>query len=100
MSNFFINSNSDEPSPGLSLKGRGILVVCFFLGALFQNVRAEDAKPQVERKPVELTEAARRLHSSSLVIDGHNDMPWEIRKQGSSSFDKMDISHPQKTLQT
>ena len=47
-----------------------------------------------------LTEAARKLHASSLVIDGHNDMPWELRKQGASSFDKMDISKPQPTLQT
>ena len=34
------------------------------------------------------------------MIDGHNDMPWEIRKQGSSEFSKMDISQPQPTLQT
>ena len=34
------------------------------------------------------------------MIDGHNDMPWEIRKQGSSSFDKIDISKPQPKLQT
>ena len=34
------------------------------------------------------------------MIDGHNDMPWEIRKQGSSSFDKLDISKPQPKLQT
>jgi membrane dipeptidase len=61
---------------------------------------AEDARPQADRAPVNVSEAARKLHSSSLVIDGHNDMPWEIRKQGSSSFDKMDISKPQKTLQT
>ena len=27
-------------------------------------------------------------------------MPWEIRKQGSRSFDKMDISKPQPSLQT
>ncbi len=27
-------------------------------------------------------------------------MPWEIRKQGSSNFDKLDIAQPQPTLQT
>ena len=47
-----------------------------------------------------LTEAARKIHQSALVIDGHNDLPWELRKQGSLSFDKLDISKPQKTLQT
>src|SRR6476620_3115878 len=100
MDALMVNSSSNEPSPGPSLLGRGILVACLCLGALFQNVRADDAKPQGERAPVKVTEAARKLHSSSLVIDGHNDLPWEVRKQGSSSFDKMDISKPQKTLQT
>ena len=40
---------------------------------------AEDNRP-----PVVLTERARKLHDSALVIDGHNDMPWEIRKQADS----------------
>ncbi len=60
----------------------------------------EDATPQADRPPIVLTDAARKLHSSSLVIDGHNDMPWELRKQASSNFDKMDISKPQPKLQT
>ncbi len=62
--------------------------------------RGEDAKPRADRPRIELTEAAKKLHESSLVIDGHNDMPWEIRKQGSSNFDKLDISKLQPKLQT
>ncbi len=27
-----------------------------------------------------------------MVVDGHNDLPWNIREQASSTFDKMDIS--------
>ncbi len=69
--------------------------------AMVQFVSADDDTPApADRKPIELTDRARELHSHSLLIDGHNDMPWEIRKQGSSSFDKMDISNPQPTLQT
>jgi membrane dipeptidase len=34
------------------------------------------------------------------VFDGHNDLPWELRKQASSSFARLDISQPQKSLQT
>ncbi len=56
---------------------------------------AEDDRP-----PVVLTDHARQLHASALLIDGHNDMPWEIRKQADSKFDRMDISQPQPTLQT
>jgi membrane dipeptidase len=57
--------------------------------------RAEDG-----RAPVVLTDCGRELHRRSLVIDGHNDLPWEIRKHGSSDFSKMDISQPQPTVQT
>lgn len=53
-----------------------------------------------ESKPIVLTDAARRIHESSLVIDGHNDMPWEIRKQAGGNFDKLDVAQLQPTLQT
>ncbi|MGL4512647.1 MAG: dipeptidase [Lacipirellulaceae bacterium] len=53
-----------------------------------------------ERGPIVVTDAARVLHESCLVIDGHNDMPWEIRQQGSSDFSKLDIAVSQPTLQT
>jgi membrane dipeptidase len=62
--------------------------------------KSEDGKSAADPPRIKLTEAAKRLHESSLVIDGHNDMPWELRKEGSSSFDKMDISKPQPKLQT
>ena len=52
------------------------------------------------RKKVELTDAAREIHQAGFVFDGHNDLPWELRKQASSSFAKLDISQPQKNLQT
>src|SRR5207237_10769777 len=64
------------------------------------QAHAEDTGRQSDRPPVVLTERAKKLHASALMIDGHNDMPWEVRKQGSSDFDKMDISKPQPTLQT
>jgi membrane dipeptidase len=77
-----------------------LIGVCVGFGVLSTASRSEDAKPATERPPVVLTDAAKKLHASALMIDGHNDMPWEIRKQGSSNFDKMDISKPQPTLQT
>ncbi len=71
-----------------------------FCCAAVHIARAEDAKTQADREPIVLTDAAKKLHASAMVIDGHNDMPWEIRKQGLSSFDKIDISKPQPSLQT
>jgi membrane dipeptidase len=57
------------------------------------------AAETADRGPVVLTPEAERIHRSAILIDGHNDMPWEIRKHG-SSFERMDISQPQKSLQT
>ena len=41
---------------------------------------------------VELTEAALRIHHSAILVDGHNDLPWKVRDDGESSFDKIDIA--------
>jgi membrane dipeptidase len=77
-----------------------LVVACLVCCAVGRIVLGEDAKPQADRPDIKLTDAAIKLHESALMIDGHNDMPWEIRKQGSSSFEKIDISKPQPKLQT
>jgi membrane dipeptidase len=64
------------------------------------EARAADAPTTDARKPVVLTDEARKLHASSLLIDGHNDLPWEIRTQESGRFDRLDISLRQSKLQT
>ncbi len=53
-----------------------------------------------QRPPIVVTDAARKLHASSLVIDGHNDLPWEIRQQGNSDFKKLNIAQRQTGLHT
>lgn len=58
---------------------------------------AEDATH--DRPPVVLTDEAQRIHRGAILIDGHNDMPWEIRKRG-STFEGVDIAQPQESLQT
>ncbi|MCA9239834.1 MAG: dipeptidase, partial [Planctomycetales bacterium] len=70
-----------------------------------QAARVEFAERLVQffglaRQPIVLTETARRLHQQALVIDGHNDMPWEVREQAGADFSRLDISQPQKSLQT
>lgn len=61
---------------------------------------AAPATAHPSRPPVVLTEAALRLHRSALVIDGHNDLPWELRKQAAGRFERMDLAQPQPTLHT
>jgi membrane dipeptidase len=41
-----------------------------------------------------VSEAAMRLHRSAILVDGHNDLPWELRTKADSSFEKMDLSKP------
>jgi len=40
----------------------------------------------------EISERARRIHASSLLFDGHNDLPWSLRKSGDVKFETLDIS--------
>jgi membrane dipeptidase len=69
------------------------------LSLLFVATLAIAAETKHNRGPVVLTPEAERIHRAAILIDGHNDMPWEIRKHG-SSFERMDISQPQESLQT
>lgn len=52
------------------------------------------------RPPIILTPAAAELHKSLLLIDGHNDLPWEVRQRAARSFENLDIAQPQPDLQT
>ena len=67
----------------------------FFCGARLDGDEAKEVPT-----PVALTELGRQLHESAIVIDGHNDLPWELRKRGQPTFEKIDISKPQLDLHT
>jgi membrane dipeptidase len=42
----------------------------------------------------EFATAARRIHRDLPVVDGHNDLPWELRKRAGSRLDVADPCHP------
>src|SRR5689334_804157 len=52
------------------------------------------------RQPVKLTEEALRIHRAALLIDGHNDLPWQFRAKHDLSFRKIDLRKPQPELHT
>lgn len=81
-----------QPSLRLGWLGRFLTVAALLACALTTNA--------ADREPIVVTDAARELHDSCLLIDGHNDLPWEIRTKGSSDFSKLDLSQRQPTLQT
>ena len=43
---------------------------------------------------------ARALLAAHPVIDGHNDLAWELRKRVHYDFDRLDIARPQPSLHT
>ena len=62
---------------------------------------AESAEANPKPRPrVVLTDRALAIHRSALLIDGHNDLPWEMRSKHRSSFDSTDIRQPQPSLHT
>lgn len=52
------------------------------------------------REPITVTDRALKLHATCLVFDGHNDLPWQMRKTAGSSFDQTDIAVAQPDLHT
>ncbi len=78
-----------------------LLCTLFMLTAATSAEDPTPAKPSpANRGPVTLTDTAREIHHTGLLIDGHNDLPWQIRVLADSSFDKMDIAQSQPKLQT
>jgi membrane dipeptidase len=79
-----------------------VLAIVALLGARREATADESPTPAKNptRPPIVLSDAARELHRSALLIDGHNDLPWQLRTKGDSGFDKLDISQPQPSLDT
>ncbi len=73
-----------------------ILTISLLLTGDFAN--ADEAATQ-DRGVITVTERAKKLHQSCLVIDGHNDLPWAVRDKG-GAFEKVDISKPQEDMHT
>jgi len=51
-------------------------------------------------EPAPVSAEASAIHQSGMLFDGHNDLPWQIRKLAGGSFDKLDISKDQPELHT
>lgn len=62
--------------------------------------RPIDEPVREERTPLQLTEQARRVHRAALVIDGHNDLPNQLRKAADPVFQSRDLAQPQRGLHT
>ncbi len=88
---------------GYSLRGQlavaGAWSLLFSQSALVFAQAAADVKAPA-RGPIVVSDLARQIHARATLVDGHNDLPWKIREQGSPGFEKMDISQSQPKLDT
>src|SRR5437660_12726041 len=64
------------------------------------NKPDKPANPAKPREPVKLTEVGLRIHKEALLIDGHNDLPWQFREKKDLSFRKIDLLKNQNSLHT
>ncbi|AWM38384.1 Membrane dipeptidase (Peptidase family M19) [Gemmata obscuriglobus] len=51
-------------------------------------------------KTITVSEKALAIHNEALLIDGHNDLPWELRETGEPGFKNIDLTKPQKKFHT
>jgi len=49
------------------------------------------ATPIAAQEDGTVTERAMSLHQQAIVVDGHNDLPWEIRKQGNLDIARLEL---------
>ena len=64
-----------------------VRVTCLMVGSLVLTLPLMAVEPA----DVVVTDAARKIHSAGFVFDGHNDLPWMIRTEAGSSFDRADL---------
>jgi membrane dipeptidase len=79
-----------------------LLVSILGFYAFPSHVTAQElaGKLPAERPLVTVSAEAKAIHGRSFVFDGHNDLPWVVRKDASRSFDALDISQPQPKIHT
>jgi membrane dipeptidase len=80
------------------MRAAGLLMGLLVALLSFRGLSGED-KPR-DRAPVRMTEEGLRIHREALLIDGHNDLPWQFRQKADLSFQNLDISRPQKSVHT
>ncbi len=71
---------------------------------LFAATVAAQPEPKPQPKPVGkeivVSEKALAIHKEALLIDGHNDLPWELRENDGPGFKSIDLTRPQKKFHT
>lgn len=74
-----------------------ISMVCLIsLSGLIATTSAQEKLPTLSGVSPE----AMAVHHAGMLFDGHNDLPYQLKEIGQTSFDRFDISKPQPKLHT
>ena len=87
----------------LGAMGRFLLALagCYMaIACTTQGQESVLSNPSQSFQPVVVSDQAQAIHRRSYVFDGHNDLPWTLRTEASSSFEKLDIAQPQPKIHT
>jgi len=76
------------------------LLLAFVLSIPVAAGRARRGTAARTRGEVVLSEQALAIHREALLIDGHNDLPYELRTKDGPSFRNIDLNKPQKGFHT
>ena len=62
---------------------------------------SDDTKPAPkDRGIVKVSDEAKAIHKAAIVVDGHNDLPWQFRTKKDLGFQTIDINRVQPKLHT
>lgn len=80
--------------------GVQVLFAATLVGGPFLAAPSAEPTPAKNRKDVVLTDQALAVHREALLIDGHNDLPWELRQKDGPAFRNIDVGKPQPRFHT
>jgi membrane dipeptidase len=75
-----------------------LLAVLISFPAALAAPRPDD--PPRTKGEVVVSPEALAIHREALLIDGHNDLPWELRTKDGPAFRNIDLAKPQKEFHT
>ncbi len=82
---------------------RQVVLIALILSAVAVGLATEPepkAPPKTNAKQIVVSEKALAIHKEALLIDGHNDLPWELRENDEPGFKNIDLTKPQKKFHT
>ena len=70
------------------------------LVAVVAGLAPAQPAPKAAPKDIVVTPEALAIHRDALLVDGHNDLPWELRQKDGPAFRSIDIGRPQPRFHT